>query len=148
MDPISEFRGENEFLSNFYSPCVVIYESIAYTSAEAAYQSAKITDIEGRFVFASMRPLAAKKAGKKLALRPDWESVRLQVMYDIVKDKFTRNKDLHDKLLATGDRQLIEGNYWNDTFWGVCRGVGENHLGIILMRVREELKLDTAPRPA
>jgi predicted NAD-dependent protein-ADP-ribosyltransferase YbiA (DUF1768 family) len=56
-----------------------------------------------------------------------------------VKDKFSRNPELRVKLLNTGDLQLVEGNYWGDTFWGVCNGKGENHLGKILMRVRKEL---------
>ena len=60
-------------------------------------------------------------------------------MYEIVKDKFSRNPELRVKLLNTGDIELIEGNYWGDTFWGVCNGKGENHLGKILMRVRKEL---------
>lgn len=61
-------------------------------------------------------------------------------MYLVVKSKFEQNSDLKDKLIATGDEYLEEGNTWNDTYWGVCRGKGKNILGKILMRVREELK--------
>lgn len=60
-------------------------------------------------------------------------------MEDIVRDKFTRNEDLKAMLLATGDEGLIEGNWWGDTFWGECKGQGENHLGRILMKIRREL---------
>ena len=57
-----------------------------------------------------------------------------------MKQKFTKHKDLKEKLLATGDAYLEETNHWHDTFWGVCKGKGQNHLGKILMEVREELK--------
>ncbi len=56
--------------------------------------------------------------------------------------KFTRHFDLREKLLATGDRKLVEGNTWGDTFWGVCRGNGKNHLGKILMKIRAELQAE------
>ena len=61
-------------------------------------------------------------------------------MEDICRAKFTQNEELKKKLIDTGDATLIEGNTWNDTFWGVCNGVGENNLGKILMKIREELK--------
>jgi ribA/ribD-fused uncharacterized protein len=73
-------------------------------------------------------------------LRSDWTEIRLEIMEKIVRAKFWQNPHLARKLVATGDQKLVEGNRWNDTFWGVCRGVGENHLGKILMRVREELR--------
>ena len=75
-------------------------------------------------------------------IRADWENVKLRVMYDIVKAKFLQNEKLQAKLLATRDRMLIEGNDWGDTFWGMVDGEGENNLGKILMRVREEIKTD------
>lgn len=75
-------------------------------------------------------------------IRPDWENVKLRVMYDIVKAKFLQNEKLQAKLLATRDRMLIEGNDWGDTFWGMVDGEGANNLGKILMRVREEIKTD------
>ena len=63
-------------------------------------------------------------------------------MWRICYCKFAHNDDLKEKLLATGDAELIEGNTWNDTYWGVCRGKGKNHLGKIIMEVREALKKD------
>ena len=60
-------------------------------------------------------------------------------MYDVCKAKFTQNPELAEKLLATGEQELVEGNNWNDTFWGMCRGKGKNMLGNILMKIREEL---------
>ena len=75
-----------------------------------------------------------------MPLRDDWEAVKIQIMYQIVYAKFSQNPLLKQKLLDTGDAYLQEGNTWYDTFWGVCNGVGQNNLGYILMRVREELR--------
>ena len=70
------------------------------------------------------------------------EEVKDQIMYEIVLNKFSQNEELREKLIATGDEYLAEGNTWHDTYWGVCNGKGKNKLGKILMQVREELKLD------
>jgi ribA/ribD-fused uncharacterized protein len=80
-----------------------------------------------------------KKMGRKIKLRSDWEEVKYEVMKHIVRDKFTRNNNLKCQLIDTGNAQLIEGNTWNDTDWGVCNGVGKNWLGKILMEIREEI---------
>lgn len=135
---IDSFFGPYRFLSNF-EPCTVEYDGMTYTCSEAAYQAAKTTDVSLRIAFTTMNGSKAKFAGQKLTLRPDWNEVKVHAMYEIVKDKFSRNPELKLKLLQTGDLQLIEGNYWGDKFWGVCNGEGENHLGKILMRVRKEL---------
>ena len=91
-------------------------------------------------LFSQASPSEAKAAGRKIDLRSDWEEVKDKVMYEIVLAKFTQNPDLKKKLLATGDEHLEEGNTWGDTIWGTVDGVGENRLGKILMRVRDELK--------
>lgn len=135
---IDSFFGPYRFLSNF-EPCTVVYEGMTYSCSEAAYQAAKTTDVSLRIAFTKMNGAQAKYAGQKLTLRPDWNDVKVDVMYEIVKDKFIRNTELRVKLLNTGNLELIEGNYWGDQFWGVCNGVGENHLGKILMMVRKEL---------
>jgi ribA/ribD-fused uncharacterized protein len=82
----------------------------------------------------------AKRVGAEIDLRSDWSDVKLAIMLDLVRQKFTAHSHLRRKLLATGDRQLIEVNGWGDQFWGVSRGSGYNHLGRILMRVRDELR--------
>lgn len=135
---IDSFFGKYRFLSNF-EPCTVVYDGMTYTCSEAAYQAAKTTDVSLRIAFTTMNGSKSKFTGQKLTLRPDWNDIKVDVMYQIVKDKFFRNPELRVKLLNTGDLELIEGNYWGDTFWGVCNGKGENHLGKILMRVRKEL---------
>lgn len=137
---IDRFFDEYRFLSNFWYADVV-FEGIKYKSSEHAFQAAKSLDNNIRLEIANVETTGqAKRYGKKIELRPDWEEVKYDIMYKIVYDKFTRNKDLGEKLIATGDAQLIEGNTWGDQIWGVCKGKGTNWLGKILMKVREEIK--------
>lgn len=139
--PISTFKtGEFQFLCNFY-PCEISYGALVYPTSEHAFQAAKTVLIEEKVLISMLKtPLEAKRAGRKLTkIRSNWDNIRLKIMEDIVRAKFTQHKDLAAKLKATGNRELIEGNWWKDTFWGVCDGVGENHLGKILMKVRSEL---------
>lgn len=136
---ISSFTGKYAFLSNFYS-APIVFEKIEYPTAEHAFQAAKTNDISLRRYIASLNtPGEAKRAGRRLDLRSDWESVKDEVMERICFLKFNRNLGLRDKLLETGDAILIEGNTWNDTYWGMCNGTGLNKLGKILMNVRTEL---------
>lgn len=134
MEPITSFRGEYGFLSNFYD-ALVMYECSMYPSAENAYQAAKTLNILDRENFKTISASQAKALGKKIDLRPNWNSVKDRVMFDVVYNKFSR-APFRQKLIATGDAELIEGNTWHDTYWGMCNGVGENKLGKILMNVR------------
>jgi len=137
---ISEFQGEYRFLSNFY-PAEVVFEGITYPHVEGAYQSAKTLDMnERRRIAAIADPAEAKRAGRALKYRTDWEQVKFDVMETCVRYKFTHHIELRKKLLATGDATLEEGNNWGDRIWGVVDGVGENRLGKILMKVRDELR--------
>jgi ribA/ribD-fused uncharacterized protein len=81
----------------------------------------------------------AKNYGKKTDLREDWEEVKIKIMCEIAYCKFAQNQDLKEKLLKTGEEELIEGNHWRDQFWGVYNGEGKNWLGRILMKVRKKL---------
>lgn len=138
MEVIREFIDAYAFLSNFYhSP--VKYRNLIYLNAEAAFQAQKESCEKDKEQYTRMNPAQAKLVGRNCNLREDWEEIKEQTMYEIVKAKFTQNKALARLLLATGDAYLEEGNWWHDTTWGVCNGVGENKLGKILMRVREEL---------
>ena len=139
---INNFKDAFAFLSNMY-PCNIVYNNLTYKCSEAAFQAQKC--IELAYQFTTINGFEAKKLGKKVPLRKDWNEIRLQIMYEIVKQKFIQNKSLKDKLIATQDAELIEGNYWGDIFWGVCtnktyNNIGENHLGKILMQVRDEIK--------
>jgi ribA/ribD-fused uncharacterized protein len=143
------FFKEHRFLSN-YHVCSIIYEGIEYTSTEAAYQASKIyfpdsklkTNIE-RGRIAAMSPSESKKETHKeefkVMVRPDWDDIKVNVMYEINKIKFTTHPELREMLLETGDKYLEETNWWSDFWWGVCNGEGENQLGMILMRIRHEV---------
>jgi N-glycosidase YbiA len=126
-------------LSNF-EPSGVELEGETYPAAEHAFQAAKTHDQdERRAIRAATTPAQAKQLGRGVKLRPDWEAVKVVVMYELVRQKFANNAELREQLLATGDAELVEVNNWRDRFWGVYRGEGRNELGKILMRVREEL---------
>lgn len=133
------FRSEYAFLSNMYPATVKMRDGIIYSCAEAAFQAQKTYDISVRREFAKMSGAEAKKFGRQVELRENWDSLRVLVMYCVVYRKFEQNRDLLGKLLQTGNTELVEENTWGDTFWGVCDGKGENHLGKILMQVRTDL---------
>lgn len=140
-DVICGFFDEYRFLSNFYE-APVTYEGITYQNNEAAFQAQKCLTDEEKLAFTELEPSKAKHLGRRVVLRPDWERVKVGIMEEIVREKFRQNSELAKMLLATGDRILEEGNRWNDTFWGVNINTrkGKNNLGIILMKIREELK--------
>lgn len=140
MSDILGFTKEYRFLSNFQA-ATVEYDGLEYPSTEHAYQAAKTEDAaQRRRIREAQKPGDAKRLGKQVKMRTDWEQIKVGVMKDLVRQKFTKHKELKEKLLATGDAYLEETNTWNDTFWGVCKGKGQNHLGKILMEVRQELK--------
>ena len=112
---IDNFKGKYYFLSNFYI-APVIYEGLLYKNNEAAFQSAKVKDLEKRKQFCELDPSKAKRKGRNVLLRNDWENIKDEVMYQCVKDKFNRNEDLKQKLIDTENEELIEGNTWNDTY--------------------------------
>lgn len=138
-EQIKGFFNEYKFLSNFELG-EVLYEGVRYPSSENAYQAAKSLDTNIRNKFINITPSESKKLGRSIEVREDWEQVKYGVMYNIVLDKFIRNPKLGDLLINTGDKYLEETNYWNDKIWGVCKGVGTNWLGKILMDVRNEIK--------
>lgn len=138
---INQFRGEYFFLSNFFeSP--IIYRGISYKNNEAAFQAQKVNSPGEQSEFSGLTPADAKRKGRRVKLRKDvdWDSVKTTYMYEIVKAKFMQNAELRIKLLETGNEHLEEGNTWGDRIWGTVNGVGQNRLGKILMKVREELK--------
>lgn len=141
MEKIYEFRGDYRFLSNFY-PCEVEYEGIVYPSVENAFQAAKTLNNAERLQFTNVKPGIAKRLGRKVALRHDWEKVKVDIMKELLRKKFSQ-EPLKSKLLETGDRELEEGNRWNDRFWGICppgSGMGKNILGRLIMEIRGELR--------
>lgn len=133
MKAIGAFTGNYFFLSNFYNSPIE-YHGLHFLNNEAAFQAMKCPARAEEFC--NLTPSEAKRLGRKVDLRDDWEYIKEQIMYEVCERKFSQNPDLLQKLLATDDAMLIEGNNWGDTTWGMCNGVGENKLGNILMRIR------------
>lgn len=137
------FRGEFAFLSNFFESNI-IYEGICYPTVEHAFQAAKSTDDTERQKIADCgNPSQAKKLGRRVQLRVDWEQVKLGIMRELLILKFA-NPVLREKLLATGKLEIIELNNWGDCYWGAIQlksgqRVGENHLGKLLTEIRAEI---------
>ena len=141
---IGEFAGEYRFLSNFYkSP--LEFEGDTYPTLEHAFQAAKTSDAEERATLrANANPVIAKRKGRRVTLRADWETAKQGIMRDLLHLKFA-NADLRERLLQTGNEELVEGNRWHDKYWGrclcaKCDGQGQNVLGTLLMQVRQELQ--------
>jgi len=134
---IDEFKGQHRFLSNFFESSV-IYEGILYRNSEAAYQAQKCIKDEYKLNFTKLNAKDSKILGSQVKLREDWDEVKDEIMYEIVLQKF-RSTAMYSLLKSTGEQELVEGNSWGDTYWGVCKGEGKNKLGKILMRVRTEL---------
>lgn len=139
MKTIDSFVGEYRFLSNF-SPSLLVIDGLSYPTVEHAFQALKTENPTEREIVRTARtPGQAKKLGRRVTLRSDWNTARVGVMKMLLEKKFS-DKVLRAELLATGEAELIEGNYWNDTFWGVCRGRGENWLGKLLMEIRSSFR--------
>jgi hypothetical protein len=135
---IRGFFGEYRWLSNF-APCVITFEGQQYLSVEAAYQAAKTLDPVLRTRFTTLTPKEAKRLGRDVPLRPMWDLDKLPVMETLLRRKFIQ-EPYRSLLLQTKDAELVEENSWGDTFWGVFKGVGTNHLGRLLMKVRDTLQ--------
>ena len=137
---VNRFEGEFEFLSNFSPHKVVVFDRI-WPTAEHAFQGMKTVDrVERARICRAPTPGKAKRMGGDVELRPDWEQIKLEIMRSVLRAKFMQDAGLMRSLLDTGGAELVEGNHWNDTFWGVCRGRGSNHLGKLLMELRAEVK--------
>ena len=131
-----EFRGELFFLSNLFGTKIQINELI-FENAESAFQSFK--DLKRQREFEKIDGVTAKKLGKKVNLRNDWTEIKKEIMELVLREKFS-NEVLKQKLIATGNTELIETNHWGDYFWGVCNGRGKNELGKLLMKLRKEFQ--------
>jgi ribA/ribD-fused uncharacterized protein len=138
MNKIESFQGEYRFLSNFWQ-AYVTYDGEMYPTVEHAYQAAKTMEPEFRKAICYARTGEAKRMGRQVPMRPDWDAIKIGVMDDLLRQKFS-DPELAEKLLATGDAELVEGNTWGDYFWGVCNGEGQNWLGRMLVAIREDIR--------
>jgi predicted NAD-dependent protein-ADP-ribosyltransferase YbiA (DUF1768 family) len=137
------FKDDLYFLSNMY-PCSItaIYSGtqLTFSCVESAFQACKCMARAHEFV--NLDGYQAKKIGRQVPLRNDWNAIRVSIMEMLVKIKFDQNPMLIEKLIqVNGD--IVEENTWNDTFWGVCNGIGENHLGKILTKLRDQYRSNT-----
>ncbi len=152
---INSFKGRWFFLSNFY-PSEIKHQGLTYPTVEHFYVAMKsnsdqylntkyYTSGDFRDMVSKIKdPGIVKKLGQKIKIRKDWNEKKLEFMNWAVREKF-KNLDLSEKLISTGNFILIEENFWHDNFWGQCicdkcKGVGKNHLGKILMEIRNEIK--------
>lgn len=140
---IDEFRREYYWLSNYY-PAPVTLAGIRYPTTEHAFAAMKSFDRDYRTtVAACATPGEAKRLGRLVRLRDDWNTARFDAMWEITCAKYTQNHFLASQLTATGDALLVEGNTWHDNVWGTCRcrahqrQWGSNILGIMLMHCRD-----------
>lgn len=133
------------FLSNFY-PSSITYEGLTFISSEHAYQAAKTTDIDIRKLIQTCSSAGqAKKQGGNIKLREGWNQMKQDIMYELLSQKFAHGSKLAEKLRETGKVLLVEANGWHDIFWGQCscnrhNYEGMNALGLILMRIRNNLE--------
>lgn len=138
---IDNFMGLNRWLSNF-SEVDVVLDGETYGSVEHAYQAAKTDDAEVRRAIRECRtPGEAKKLGHGLRCS---RAKKLRIMFPLLQQKFAQ-EPYRSKLAMTAGRELVEGNWWGDEFFGVCKGVGENWLGRMIMAIRDGKPIDLHP---
>lgn len=143
IQTIDCFEGKHAFLSNFFSHEISIFGK-SYPSIEHAYQAAKATTEEdSELIHYAPTAAAARKCGRRIKVRDDWKSIKLSIMYALLRIKFS-DPVLRDKLLDTDCAILIKGNWWGDIYWGVHKGVGENWLGRLLMMLRANLRKESS----
>lgn len=146
---IDYFGGDNAFLSNFHRDSFSDESGRTYPTLEHAYQAAKATNqFDRERILMASTPLKAKQLGAAITTAPDWLERRVSVMDHFLRRKFAPGTEMARKLLGTGNAHLAEGNNWGDTFWGTVNGEGQNVLGVLLMRIRDELAGATLPSPS
>lgn len=143
---ITKFSGKFAFLSNFAHSPIILEDGKTWPTVEHLYQALKtFNKLQREEIRLQSTPGKAKRLGQKVDLRPDWESVKEAEMLECVRLKFRHNLALCQKLIKTGNAELIERNRWHDNTWGdchcsKCKNIpGKNLLGKLLMQVRNEL---------
>lgn len=132
---VDSFSGEYRWLSNFWS-VPVNYDGCVFKTVEHAYQALKCKYYNDFLEVKNCdTPGQAKRLARQKIMRDDWKQIKTQVMFYLLQQKFS-NPKMWALLVATGDQPIVEGNEWGDTFWGVYRGKGENHLGKMIMAIR------------
>lgn len=138
-----ELKYKGRFVDNWFSnfnggPVTVDY--VTYPSVENYYQSQKTEDLRAREIFQKCSPSTAKKLGRNLNLRKDWDSIKTEIMFKGLLQKFKPGTKQAAALLSTGKAEIVEWNNWGDQYWGkTLDGVGSNVLGSLLMQIRDIL---------
>lgn len=141
---IKSFDGEHRWLSNFW-PCTIKWnDNLTFTSVEAAYQASKCKNNDDIKQFCNMSALEAKRAGRKVKMREDFDERKQIYMENFLRIKFAKGSELGNRLKSLKDVELVEGNYWHDNYWGSCTcdrcgNKGQNNLGKLLMKLCQEL---------
>jgi ribA/ribD-fused uncharacterized protein len=141
---IELFQGQYGFLSNFHRSTITV-DGRDFPTVEHYFQSMKTVDFKAaERIRVARSPGEAKRMGRSVELRSDWESIKYPIMYRGVMLKFLQHTHLRTELMLTQDEHLIEGNDWGDTVWGCVwrngQWVGQNLLGQILMETRDAIK--------
>jgi len=142
LTTITSFSGKYRFLSNMFVCLLIDDEGNEFKSSEHYYHFHKVIDMsEKQEIQSAKNPMTAKILGRKCKLRYNWDEIKEKVMEDGLRLKF-KNKYLKRKLLKTYPLELIEGNYWGDVYWGKVNGKGQNKLGKLLMKIRDEMIIE------
>lgn len=145
---MNSFRGTLGFLSNFYASPFTDF-GVEWPTVEHFFAAQKTTDpVEREAVRQCKTPGQAKRMGREVTLRPDWNDIKLSTMWIGLCLKFYQNPELKARLIATGDRPLVENNSWHDNLWGNCTcdrcsHPGQNILGKYLMDIRNLYPMET-----
>lgn len=137
-------RGDFRWLSN-YEVSPIVFENWIVPTAEHLYHMLKTSSKEEREdIMSDPNPIMAKRKGQKVTLRLGWDSIKNDVMEYVLRLKFAKGSKLAEKLKVTYPRDLVETNWWHDNFFGTClcstcNDKGLNNLGILLMKIREDL---------
>jgi len=144
MTTINFYSASDEYgeFSNFWRQSIW-FDGKRWPTSEHYFQAQKFEDAAYREEIRTAKsPMIAARLGRsrKQKLRREWESVKVGVMRDAVRAKFTQHEELKTLLLGTGDAKLVEHTE-NDSYWGAGGdGSGRNMLGQLLMELREQLR--------
>ena len=142
---VIRFFSQSETYREFsnFAPFAIDLDGARWPTTEHYYQAQKFADPELQAkIRKADKPIIAKKLADKHRdrIRPDWGAIKDEVMYRAVRRKFELHPELRELLLATGDEEIVE-SVPTDYYWGVGRdGSGQNKLGRIIERIRDELR--------
>ena len=146
------FSGTYAIIDNFAPTPVTVdvgFGEQTYHTSEHAFAAAKTIDpaLHDCIAKTSANPSVAKRLGRMCILRDDWDTIKFDVMWRVLKAKFDQHPEAVKVLLSTGDRVIYEGNTWNDRIWGITASQqakyiyeGRNALGVMLMALRDRYR--------